>query len=362
MKLEQKTLGILGGGQLGRMSALAAARLGIKTHIFCPEDNAPASHVAARTVRGEYNDKRLLKDFASQVDVITYEFENIPIETVNFLEDIKPVYPDAQILQFSQSRQAEKQFLNDIGIETAGWKYVETQESLQEFLNETNCSEFIFKTDRMGYDGKGQVFCRKDDDPRLKRNELSQKEVIIEEVIDFTCEVSVIVARDKLGQTATYGPMLNEHKNHILSKTIVPAPIPADLANQTTEKAIQLAEAVNLVGVLALEMFLTQDGRILANEIAPRPHNSGHWTIDACAVSQFEQHVRTVCGMPVGSPGRHSNATMVNLIGNDARKLAPWLEMKNACLHLYGKEDPRPGRKMGHVTILNPSDTLQILE
>lgn len=358
MTYEQKTLGILGGGQLGRMSTLAAARLGIKTHIYCPETDAPASHVAARTFIGEFTDKKKLKDFADSVDVVSYEFENIPVETVQYIQTLKPVYPDDRLLEIAQDRVKEKQFLNDIGIPTTRWKFVQNTKDLEEFSNETKRSDLILKTTRFGYDGKGQTRYTPDhDDAAEKLKSLNSKDIIAEEVIDFACEISVIIARDKLGQSAIYGPVLNEHKNHILAKSTVPAPIPQGIADEARRLTETLANAVDLTGVLALELFVTRDGRVLANEIAPRTHNSGHWTIDACAVSQFEQHVRTVCGLPVGHPARHSNAVMFNLLGADVHNLQPWYEMKGACVHLYGKAEAKDGRKMGHVTVLSPQVT-----
>jgi 5-(carboxyamino)imidazole ribonucleotide synthase len=213
---------------------------------------------------------------------------------------------------------------------------------------------FILKTARLGYDGKGQLVHRLEDDPEKSFRKLNASELILEEAVGFTCEVSVIIARDRHGKSALYGPVLNEHKNHILSRSVVPAPIPLRTAECALETAHLLADSVGLRGVLALEMFVTKQGGILANEIAPRTHNSGHWTIDACACSQFEQHVRTVCGLPVGDPGRHSDAEMINLLGNDVAKIAKWYKKENACVHLYGKSEIKDGRKMGHVTILKP--------
>lgn len=354
MKLETKTLGILGGGQLGRMSAMAAARLGIQTHIYCPEENCPASHVAAKTFTASYEDKRKLKEFAESVDVISYEFENIPLETVRYLQKLKPVYPDDRLLEVAQDRGKEKKFLNNIGIPTAQWAVVNSVKELQNRITEMDRSEYILKTTRFGYDGKGQVSLSNPDDSKSCWKKLNSKEIIIEEKVDFACEISLVIARDKLAQTAIYGPILNEHKNHILAKSTVPAPIPDHIAKEARKLTQHLADAVDLIGVLALELFMTKDGRLLANEIAPRTHNSGHWTIDACSVSQFEQHVRTVCDMPVAPPGRHSDAVMVNLIGIDAKNLAPWLETPYASLHLYGKDEIREGRKMGHATVLKP--------
>lgn len=349
------TLGILGGGQLGRMSALAAARLGIKTIIFTPEEESPASFVSFQTITGEYSDKEKLEKFAGKVDVISYEFENIPKETIDYLGKFKPAYPDSNLLKIAQDRVSEKKYLNEIGIPTAGWAEPKNPDELRDTLAAWNTSSCILKTIRFGYDGKGQARISRDSNIDTIWTQFKNASVIMEEIVDFQCEISVIVARGQNGEIKTYGPMLNEHKNHILSRTIAPAPIPVPVAAQAVEITRQIAERINLVGVLALEMFLTKDGRILANEIAPRTHNSGHWTIDACAVSQFENHVRAVCGLPLGDPGRHSDAEMLNIIGEDALKAHEYLSMNNACLHLYGKQDVKPGRKMGHVTILKPT-------
>ncbi len=358
MKIERKTLGILGGGQLGRMTAMAAARLGIKTHIYTDEQSCPASQVSAHTFIGKYDDRRKLSAFAESVDVITYEFENIPVETVRFLQTLKPVLPDDRLLEIAQHRAVEKKFLNDIGIPTAGWASINNAKDIPRAAEHLGGTQFILKTARFGYDGKGQTDYRHNDDAARKWKDLGSQELILEQRLDFACEISVIVARDKLGQTAHYGPSLNEHRGGILAKSTVPAPIPEDMAEKARDMVRLLADAVDLVGVLALELFITHDGRILANEIAPRTHNSGHWTIDACACSQFEQHVRTVCSMPIGSPGRHSDAVMHNLIGMDAQKASRWLEIPGACLHLYGKDEMREGRKMGHVTVLGLKEGL----
>lgn len=357
MNLERKTVGILGGGQLGRMSALAAAQLGVKVHIYCPEDDSPASQVATRTFTGTYEDKKKLKEFADSVDVITYEFENIPVETVRYLQKIKPVYPDDRLLEIAQHRPTEKKFLNDIGIATARWGVATKAADIDAVMSEMKIAHAILKTTRLGYDGKGQMKFVHGDNVKDAWKHLGGGELIVEEMVDFVCEISVIIARDKLGQTALYGPILNEHRHHILAKSTIPAPIPQEMSDNARAMTRLLADAVDLVGVLALEMFITRDGHLLANEIAPRTHNSGHWTIDACAVSQFEQHIRTVAGMPVGTPARHSDAVMFNLIGMDAKKTSRWIEMKNACLHLYGKDEIKDGRKMGHVTILSETKT-----
>ncbi|MEQ9620323.1 MAG: 5-(carboxyamino)imidazole ribonucleotide synthase [Deltaproteobacteria bacterium] len=354
MKFESKTLGILGGGQLGRMSALAAAKLGVRVHIYCPEEDSPAGQVAAKTFIGAYDNKSMLRAFAESVDVVSYEFENIPIETVRYIQKFKPVHPDGELLEIAQNRITEKKFLNDIGIPTTRWAPVRSAGEIDRAVREMGLGKAILKTTRLGYDGKGQLVHSAGDDSKTSWKRLRSKELILEEAVDFVSEISVIVARDKRGRTALYGPVMNEHKNHILSQSTVPASISGRMEARAKEEALLLAAEVDLLGVLALEMFVTKDGRILANEIAPRTHNSGHWTIDACAVSQFEQHVRTVCGLPVGSPERHSDAVMVNLLGSDVRKMTKWYGMKDSCVHLYGKSEVRAGRKMGHVTILKP--------
>lgn len=349
-----KTIGILGGGQLGRMSALAAARLGVRVCAYTDEENSPISQVVPYTFVGSYSDKIKLKAFAESVDAITYEFENIPVETVRYLQTIKPVYPDDRLLDIAQHRIREKQFLNDIGIATARWAAITKAGQIKIAMEDMGLEHAILKTARFGYDGKGQVAFNKGQDAKAAWRELNTAEAIFEEKIDFSCEVSIIVARDKLGQTALYGPILNEHKNGILAKSTVPAPIPDTLAQKARAMAELLADAVDLIGVLCVEFFVTKDGRLLANEIAPRPHNSGHWTIEACTCSQFEQQVRTTCDMQVGSPNRHADATMINLIGDDALQIQKYLEMANANVHLYGKLEIRDGRKMGHVTITSP--------
>ncbi len=352
MGMKSITLGILGGGQLGRMSAMAAARLGIKVVIFTDEKDSPASHVAAETIVARYDNKAALKKFAARVNVISYEFENIPVETVRYLKKLKPVYPDDRLLNVSQDRLKEKSFLNSIGIRTARWKGVENPADVEKILQKWKTNSCIIKTTRFGYDGKGQHFCKNARNMNRAFQKLKSRPLIVEELVDFKCEISVIVARDSNGKTACYGPMVNEHRHHILHKTVSPAKLPEKTQQKALDAAKKLAAKVNLRGVLALEMFVTKNGEIIANEIAPRTHNSGHWTIDACAVSQFEQHVRTVCGLPVGSSASHSGATMINLIGNDVRRAAKYLKQENACVHLYGKQDVKSGRKMGHVTLL----------
>lgn len=362
MASKPKILGILGGGQLGRMSALAAAELGIKTVIFTPETDSPASQVAAMTINAAYDDKEALEDFANEVDVITYEFENVPCETVRYLQKFKPVYPDDVLLEVAQDRVKEKTYLNRIKIPTARWEALgESKDPAQveKILRQWGQTEAIFKTTRFGYDGKGQARFALSSNIGESLKIFGNQPLIMEEIVPFECEVSVIIARDLKKQVALYGPMLNEHKNHILHKTTVPAPIRESLGQEARDLTLRLAEGINLTGVLALEMFVTRDGRILANEIAPRTHNSGHWTIDACACSQFENHVRTVCGLDVGPAERHADAVMLNLIGDDVKDAEKYTKDNTAHLHLYGKAEARPGRKMGHVTFLKPLSQLK---
>ncbi len=356
------TLGILGGGQLGRMSAMAAARLGISVVIFCPEKNAPASQVSKETIVAEYDDKDALKRFSEITDFISYEFENIPVETIDYLEELKQksVLPDKRLLHVSQDRIEEKTFANNLDIETTKWTSVSTLDEIKNTLKNWNAKEFILKTTRFGYDGKGQIKCSSE--PLEKNTNLlifldntKQQKLILEQCVNFTSEISVIIARDKKGKTETYGPIRNEHKNHILHKTYVPAEIDENIAQNSLEIAKKIADHVDLVGILTVEFFVCDDGRILLNEIAPRTHNSGHWTIDSCAVSQFENHVRAVCGLPIGPAERHSDAIMLNLIGSDVEKIKNHIEKPDTCVHLYGKAEIREGRKMGHITFLSPN-------
>ncbi|MGB4057051.1 MAG: 5-(carboxyamino)imidazole ribonucleotide synthase [Alphaproteobacteria bacterium] len=345
-----KTMGILGGGQLGRMSAMAAKELGIRTVIFTPEQDSPASQVADETIVADYLDRDSLRKFSEKVDVISYEFENIPVETVEYLANLKPVYPEKRVLEVAQDRISEKTFLNSIGIATARWASPKNAKNIDEILREWGKTDCIIKTARFGYDGKGQSRYTIGDDLDATWRIFKGQTVIMEEIIDFDCEISVVIGRDQFGAIAAYGPMQNEHRNHILHKTTFPAKIAAPISALALDIAATLAHKLSLRGVIALEMFVTKDGRILANEIAPRTHNSGHWTMDACTVSQFAQHVRTVCGMPVTTPVCLP-AEMINLIGDDVNDIQKYVDIKDVRVHLYGKSEARPGRKMGHVTI-----------
>lgn len=355
-KTTHKTLGILGGGQLGQMSVKAAQKLGIRTIILTPEANSPASLVADETIVADYEDEQALTKFSEMVDVVSYEFENIPVKTVQYLKNLKPVYPDDNLLDIAQDRIAEKTYLNRIGIPTTRWSEIKSAEDIRNTLDSWGASEAIIKTARFGYDGKGQARVSSGSDFETTISEFKNQSLILEEIVDFDCEVSVIIARDIEGASEIYGPMVNEHKNHILSRTTMPCPLPEEIQNNAGKAVQKLADDVNLVGILTLELFVSKDAKgnmsILANEIAPRTHNSGHWTIDACEVSQFENHVRTVCGLPVARADRHSDCEMLNLIGDDVEKAAEYEGQSNAFVHLYGKRETRTGRKMGHITIL----------
>jgi 5-(carboxyamino)imidazole ribonucleotide synthase len=347
------TLGILGGGQLGRMTALAAANLGYRCHIFCPEKDSPAAQVCDRLTLASYEDKAALDRFAGQVDVVTFEFENIPASPVRHLSDKVPVRPGARALEVAQDRLHEKRFFNDMGIATAPWREVRSEADLKQAAREIGLPA-ILKTTRFGYDGKGQVRLDSLADAGPAWAAICADVGVLEGFVRFDKEISVIAARGEDGTVLSYDVVENRHAHHILDTTTAPAPIAAQLAAMATDIAVKAAAELDLIGLLAVEMFLTEDGRILVNEMAPRPHNSGHWTMDACQTSQFEQLVRAVCGLPLGSPARHADAVMTNLIGEQAESWPALLAEPNAKLHLYGKTEIRAGRKMGHVTRLRP--------
>ena len=335
------------------MSARAAHTLNIKTLIYTPEEKSPASAVSDGAIVAPYDDRDALARFAATVDFISYEFENIPVETVAFLKTLKPVYPDENLLKITQDRLEEKQFLNDIGIPTAQWKPVRSADDIRTCLNAWGAAQCILKTTRFGYDGKGQAFIKSPADIDDAWESLSSSVLIAESVVDFACEISVIVARDHTGNTVSYAPSINAHEGGILRTSISPSGLPEQILNRARGVAQTLAEGVDLRGVLALELFVTQGGKLLANEIAPRTHNSGHWTIEACKHSQFENHVRAVCGMDVLDPMQTHKAEMFNLIGDDITKLSDYTPSDKVFIHDYDKGDIRAGRKMGHVTVLS---------
>jgi 5-(carboxyamino)imidazole ribonucleotide synthase len=347
------TIGILGGGQLGRMTALAAARLGYRTHVFATEADAPAVQVAAAVTIASFADPAAVARFAASVDVATCEFENIPAAALRRVAAKRPVLPRPETLEIAQDRLREKDFLRSIGIATADYRAVVDADALAGAATALG-RPAVLKTVRGGYDGKGQVLLADDTRTEDAWRRMGGTLGILESFVDFRCEISVIVARTADGEMAAYPPVENRHVNHILDTTIAPAPIPGKTAEEATAIARHIAERLDLVGVLAVEMFLARSGAILVNELAPRPHNSGHWTIDSCMTSQFEQLVRAICGLPLGSTERHADAVMTNLIGGDVAKWRAALDDPHAKLHLYGKNKVQPGRKMGHITRLIP--------
>ena len=347
------TIGILGGGQLGRMTAMAAARLGYRCHVFTPERDSPAAQVSAQATIAAYDDRAALARFARAVDVVTYEFENIPVAPVEILAEMVPVRPKPGVLAICQDRLREKDFLNSISVATARYQEVTGIAALTRAVRDLGRPS-VLKTAQLGYDGKGQVIIRADTDLDEAWKRLGVARGVLEGFVDFTHEISVIVARGIDGAHATYVPVENQHKNHILDQTIAPARLPVEVMMKAEAVATHIAQQIDLVGLIAVEMFVDKSRAVLVNELAPRPHNSGHWTIDACITSQFEQLVRAVCGLPLGSPERHSDAVMKNLIGDDVNQWPEIIKDPGAKLHLYGKAEARPGRKMGHVTRLSP--------
>lgn len=347
----------MGGGQLGRMTALAAARLGYRCHVFSTEADSPAAQVAAAATVAAYDDHDALAAFAKKVDVVTFEFENVPHESVQLLAESALVRPGWQALRIAQDRIREKRFLNELGLATAPWLPADGPRALAAALD-TIGRPAVLKTARLGYDGKGQVAIGPGTDLDRAWREMGAEIGIIEGFIDLEKELSVVIARSTDGGHAAFVPVENRHVRHILDTTVAPAHLSPALAARATAIAERIAVALDLVGLVAVEMFLSRTGELLVNEIAPRPHNSGHWTIDACPTSQFEQLVRAVAGLSLGAVERHSDAVMKNLIGDAISEWPTLVAEPGACVHLYGKREARPGRKMGHVTRLYPKGFL----
>lgn len=351
------TIGILGGGQLGRMLAMAAARLGLRSQVFSPDPDSPAFDVVLNATCAEYADVEALELFASDVDVITYEFENVPAATAMVLAARRPVLPAQKILETTQDRLIEKDFVTRLGIGTADYADVSSVTTLRAAIARIGLPAVI-KTRRFGYDGKGQAIVREGDDLDQVWEGLGTKSAILEAFIPFEREISVIAARSADGHVECYDVTENEHRDHILKISRAPAAISEPVAAQARSIAEKIAHALDYVGVLAVEMFVVPDQNgagVLVNEIAPRVHNSGHWTLDGASISQFEQHIRAIAGWPLGKPVRHGEVTMTNLIGDDILSYQQWLTVPGATVHLYGKGPPRPGRKMGHVTEVTPA-------
>ncbi|MGV8938973.1 MAG: 5-(carboxyamino)imidazole ribonucleotide synthase [Allorhizobium sp.] len=350
--MSDRTIGIIGGGQLGRMLAIAAGRLNFRTIILEPQADCPASQFANAQIVAEYGDPVALAELAALCDIVTYEFENVPVEAISMLAGNVPVFPPAKALEVAQDRVTEKQFLNGCGIKTADFRTVDSQADLEAALADFSGAG-VLKTRRMGYDGKGQrLFRSPADSPDGAFEALGGVPLILESLVPFTREISLIAARGTDGTVACFDPAENVHRHGILHTSTVPATISASTSEAAGRAADRLLTALDYVGVVGIEFFVLADGAILANEIAPRVHNSGHWTEAACVISQFEQHIRAITSLPLGDPARHSDCVMTNLIGDDMLSLPDWLAHKNALVHLYGKAEARPGRKMGHVTEL----------
>jgi 5-(carboxyamino)imidazole ribonucleotide synthase len=348
------TIGIIGGGQLGRMLAIAAARLGYRTVILEPQADCPAAQLSNRQIVAAYDNPAALAELAKLSDVVTYEFENVPVAAAMRLAADVPVFPPPKALEVSQDRLVEKRFLNAIGISTANFHSVDNDAELASALSDFGGSG-VLKTCRMGYDGKGQrVFRDFGGDVDGIHGAMGGVPLILESLVSFEREISVIAARGRDGSLAAYDPAENVHRDGILHTSTVPAAVSSATAGLACRNAFAILEALDYVGVISVEFFALRDGSLLVNEIAPRVHNSGHWTEAACAVSQFEQHIRAVAGLPLGGTARHSDCVMENLIGNDVDRAPALLAERDLVLHLYGKAEARPGRKMGHFTRIRP--------
>jgi len=351
------TLGVLGGGQLGRMLAIAAKRMGYRVHVFESDRDCPAGQVCDQQEVAEYGDLEAVRRFASRVSVVTFEFENIPLASARAAQEFCPVRPSGDVLHVCQNREREKRFLEGSGFPCAPFRVVDSRASLESACRELGLPA-VLKTADFGYDGKGQQKLGEGCDVGQVWEAFGASRAVLEAWIPFEAELSVIVARGLDGRTRAFPPSENIHRNHILDLSIVPARLAPEVLAQAEKLATAIAHALDVVGLLAVEMFLDASGRLLVNELAPRPHNSGHYSFDACVTSQFEQQVRAVCGLPLGSPRLLSPVVMRNLLGETWAQGEPdWarlLEEPDAKLHLYGKKNPRSGRKMGHVCFLKP--------
>ncbi len=348
-------IGVLGSGQLGRMLALAARRMGYRTHVFSPDPGAPASQVADRAWTAAYDDLDAVRAFAQSVSAVTLEFENIPASTVEEIEELVPVRPGGAVLHTTQHRLREKTFLDRAGFPTVPFRAVPSRAALDVALKELR-PPTVLKTAGFGYDGKGQTKISSSDEIEAAWATLGGSEAVLEAWVDFACEVSVVAARGMEGAFVHFGVAENTHRDHILDLTLAPAALPPETTYEAVEITQGIFEELDIVGTACVELFLGTDGKLLVNEIAPRPHNSGHWTIDAAVTSQFEQQLRAVCGVPLGGTGQLRPAAMANLLGDLWMEGEPeWtmaLAFPEVKLHLYGKREARPGRKMGHLTAL----------
>jgi 5-(carboxyamino)imidazole ribonucleotide synthase len=351
------TLGVFGGGQLGKMFCEAATRLGFKTHVFCPEDSAPAFGVSSAHTCAAYDDAAALKAFGKQIQAATFEFENIPVGVLQHLPKTVAVRPGERVLHVCQHRGREKQFLSSNGFPIAPYVALSTEADLA--LLDGFAFPGVIKTAGFGYDGKGQARVTSRADVIQAWEKFQRQPVVVEGFIDFQCEVSVIVARDIFGKEATWGVFENRHKNHILDVTLWPSSLEQSTQRQAETIALKIARTLGVVGLLAVEFFVTREGQVLVNEMAPRPHNSGHITMDASITSQFEQHVRAITGIGLSGTGCKEPGAMANLLGDLWQNGEPQWDVvapvPNAFLHLYGKSEARKGRKMGHLNVLGRS-------
>ena len=343
-------IGILGGGQLGRMLSVAAARLGFRTHIFEPGANPPAADVAHAVTTAGYDDVAALTAFANAVDIVTFEFENIPTDALDVIEAITPIHPNREALRTSQDRLTEKTFLEGLGLNVAPFADIANAADLEAAM-QTIGAPSILKTRRFGYDGKGQSRLRSVDDAATAWADMAGSPAVLEGFVDFSIEVSVIAARSASGDVACFDPGENVHRDGILHTTTVPARLSAAQRTDAVLLAAKVLNALDYVGVLGVELFVTPQGFIV-NEIAPRVHNSGHWTQNGCTVDQFEQHIRAITGWPLGDGSRYADVVMENLIGDDMDRVPALAKQRDTALHLYGKADVKAGRKMGHVNII----------
>lgn len=349
--MTNKIIGIFGGGQLGKMICLEAHKLGFKTAIFCPEQDNIASFCTNKSFIANYDDKKALDEFIDYVDIATLEFENIPVETISYVAQKIPVFPDANILKITQNRLLEKSFLQDNSIKTANFTEIKTLNDLENGLKNFNFKA-ILKTATLGYDGKGQYILDKNSNLEeiLRKNQTNQ--LILEEFVSFSQEFSIIICRNQKGQTSCYDPLTNIHKNNILDESIYPAQISDKTQKQAKDIAIKIAQKLNLYGILAIEFFLLKDETILVNELAPRPHNSGHFSMDAAITSQFEQMIRAITNLTFGNNQFIQSGKMKNLIGDDIKQVDQYFSNLNAKIHIYGKKQIKEGRKMGHINII----------
>ena len=345
------TIGILGGGQLGRMLAMAAARLGLRTHVLDPGADGPAAQVATASTQAAWEDAEAVRRFAEGCDVVTYEWENVPSAALDAVEAVRPLCPPRRAIEVSADRLAEKRFLRELGLSTAPFEPVEDRKALDAAIEVIGIPA-ILKTRRLGYDGRGQARLETPEDAVGAIERMGGTPAILEGFVAFDAELSVIAARGRDGETAAFEPGLNVHKDGILRTTTVPSGLPATIRQDAVLQTARILSALDYVGVIGVEFFVG-DGRLLVNEFAPRVHNSGHWTQGACAVDQFEQHIRAVAGWPLGDGMRHANCTMRNLIGADVQRASQIAREPGAQLHLYGKDEWREGRKMGHVNRLH---------